>query len=221
MFHPQVILGSVVLTGTILTGYRVYNQNLKRIPSSYKIPQSYFKKRFMYGRVTSVGDGDNFHFYHLPGGRLAGWGWLRLYPKVNDFKGNKNQTIPVRLCGVDAPERSHFGKPAQPYSEELLIWLRNFILGQKLWVKPLSIDQYLRVVGKVVVWKWFPFGWRDVSSDMIRNGIGVVYEGVSSAEFDGKHSKYLKLEKAAKSKKKGLWNTKSFVSPGEYKKIYK
>lgn len=25
----------------------------------------------------SVGDADNFRFYHTPGGRWLGWGWLR------------------------------------------------------------------------------------------------------------------------------------------------
>lgn len=46
-----------------------------------------FRKRSIFGQVTRVGDGDNFHLYHTPGGRLTGWGWLRKVPeKAVDLK---------------------------------------------------------------------------------------------------------------------------------------
>ncbi|ODV98373.1 hypothetical protein PACTADRAFT_36542 [Pachysolen tannophilus NRRL Y-2460] len=218
-FHPKIIIGTCILTGTILGSYKFYSTNFRRISSSSQIPQKYFHRQFIYGKVTSVGDGDNFHLFHLPGGRLAGWHWLRLTPKVNDFKKLKKKTIHVRLCGVDAPERSHFGKPSQPFSEEALEWLRYYILGKNVWVKPLSIDQYQRVVGKVLVWKFT--GWKDVSEQMIKNGVAIVYEGKASAEFDGKEQVYRELEAEAKKKKKGLWFQKLVLTPGQYKKFYK
>lgn len=49
-------------------------------------------KRIMRGKVTSVGDSDNFRFYHTPGGIWAGWGWLRHVPTTKkgkqDFQEN-------------------------------------------------------------------------------------------------------------------------------------
>jgi len=42
-----------------------------------------------------VGDADNFHLFHMPGGRLTGWGWLRKIPEEKKaLKGNT-----VRSCG--------------------------------------------------------------------------------------------------------------------------
>jgi hypothetical protein len=40
----------------------------------------------------------------------------------------------------------HFGKPAQPYAAESLAWLRERILGKKVYVKLLKRDQYSRIV---------------------------------------------------------------------------
>ncbi|CDK28803.1 unnamed protein product [Kuraishia capsulata CBS 1993] len=221
LFDPQVLVYTAICSTTVLGGYKFYTNNLRRISRTAEIPLKAFRRRFLVGKVTSVGDGDNFHFYHLPGGVFAGWGWLRKLPRVNNFRGLKNKTLSVRLCGVDAPERAHFGKPAQPFSEDSLIWLKSYILGKKVYVKPLQVDQYGRVVGKVKILKWN--GLRDVSEEMIRYGIGVVYEGGAKfAEFDGKEAKYKKLESRAKSRKLGLWGvkTKNFLTPGEYKRKY-
>ncbi|KAG7785901.1 hypothetical protein KL910_000676 [Ogataea haglerorum] len=218
--HPLVLLYGFGTASALITGYTFYSRHLRRINVATDIPSYMFRKRYLFGKVTSVGDGDNFHMFHLPGGRLGGWGWLRKIPEINTFRTLKNRTIHVRLCGVDAPERSHFGKPAQPYSEEALQWLRSYILGRKLYVKPLSLDQYNRVVAKVLVLKWN--GFRDVSEEMIKNGIGTVYEAKQGVEFDGKEALYLAWEKYAKREKRGLWkdkNKKSFVSPREYKRI--
>lgn len=225
-FDPLTLAYAAGMTGSALCGYRFYSLFLKRINTGIRIPKQHFRKRFLLGKVTSVGDGDNFHFYHTPGGMLCGWGWLREYPKVNDFRNLKNKTISVRLCGVDSPERSHFGKPSQPYSEEALLWLRQYILGQRIWIKPFSIDQYQRAVCKAVIWKWSPLvwriGWKDVSEQMIREGVGIVYEAKSSGEFDGNLRKYERLERQARKHRKGLWGVKgNLVTPGEYKRKYK
>lgn len=219
IYHPKTILLLILLTYTTVTSYRVYKKFLVRIPTSLEIPPKYFRNRFYKGRVTSVGDGDNFHLYHTPGGTLGGWGWLRLIPQ--DRKQLRGNTWSVRLCGVDAPERSHFGKPSQPFSEESLIWLRSYLLNKNVFVKPLKIDQYNRVVAKVLIKKYWLLT-KDVSEEMIRNGIGVVYEGKSSAEFDGQEALYRKCEVIAKRKKLGLWGLKEpLITPGEYKKMYK
>lgn len=184
------------------------------------IPRNYLRSRWLYGKVTSVGDGDNFRFYHLPGGVFAGWNWLRTVPEVNKFKEVKGETISVRLCGADAPERAHFGKPAQPYSEEALQWLRNYILGRWLYIKPLSIDQYQRCVAKVMVLKWT--GFKDVSEEMIKTGMATVYEAKAGMEFDGREKVYRKRESHAQKKKIGMWavDKRNFLTPREYKNKY-
>lgn len=217
-----LILSSVLTAASLLT-YRLYRR-IQPIHSPHLIPKHYYKKPSIYGKVTSVGDGDNFHLYHTPLGVMSGWGWMRNVPRTNQ-RGLKGKTLPVRLYGVDAPERSHFGRPAQPYSEEALQWLRDRILGKFVRVTPFRVDQYGRVVGKVQVYDWI-FLKRDVSLEMVKYGVGVVYEGKSTGEFDGKFDKFKKLEAYAKRNNKGLWakrfKTKGkVITPGEYKNSYR
>ena len=62
--------------------YLTYNRYLKQYRNVRDIPTNLFKKKCLYGKVTAVGDGDNFHFYHLPSGFFGGWGWLRKIPEL-------------------------------------------------------------------------------------------------------------------------------------------
>lgn len=78
---------------------------LRRIPSAAHIQPHFFRRRSIFGRVTRVGDGDNFHFFHTPGGRAAGWGWLRNVPKLSKelkgrtVRGNARKHVAWKLTG--------------------------------------------------------------------------------------------------------------------------
>jgi hypothetical protein len=87
--EPSVLVPTAILTLTSLAGMRLYKSYLRRIPSIEHIRPEAFRKRSIFGRVTSVGDGDNFRVYHTPGGRWAGWGWLpgRRVPEKAALKG--------------------------------------------------------------------------------------------------------------------------------------
>lgn len=65
-----------------LGALQLYANYLRRIPGAAFVPPSLFRSssRSLFGRVTSVGDGDNFRLFHTPGGKAAGWGWLRSIP---------------------------------------------------------------------------------------------------------------------------------------------
>lgn len=216
LLDPQVVILLVSISTVVLGGYRVYRRHLKRFPTYLDLPRaSLTDGTRLYGRVTRVGDGDNFRFFHTPGGIRAGWGWFRQIPSKPSSL--KNQTLLVRLCGVDAPERLHWGNPAQPFSEEALVWLRSYIGGRGVWITPYSIDQYKRVVARAQVLKWN--GIRDVSAEMLRNGLGVVYEGKTGAEFGNGEDWYRRLEQKAKRKRIGIWSLgKKLETPGQYKK---
>lgn len=90
---PQTIIPTVVLTGAALFSARLYRHHLGRIPRVGSIEPKFYRRKSLFGRVTSVGDGDNFRLFHTPGGRLAGWGWLpgRRVPKVKDAL--KDETV--------------------------------------------------------------------------------------------------------------------------------
>lgn len=217
-FNARVLLTSTVICAGMAGGYSIYRSYLRRFPDTARLPSRMLRQRSLLGKVTSVGDADNFHFFHTPGGYFAGWGWLRKTPKINT-RGLKGQTIHVRLCGIDAPEGAHFGRPAQPYSGEALQWLRNYILGRRVRIVPLSKDQYSRTVADVTVWKLT--GRKNVSREMLKNGWAVVYEGKTGAEFNGHEQEFMRLEGKAQKKRLGIFKKgKSIETPGEYKRRY-
>ena len=77
------------------TAGAIYHRYLRRIPGAAYIKQSYFRKRSIFGRATRVGDGDNFHMYHTPGGRTFGWGWLRRVPRNKKELKDKTVSLPT------------------------------------------------------------------------------------------------------------------------------
>lgn len=87
------ILPTIILTSTCLAFYTFYRSYLRRIPAAGNISPGFFRKRSIVGRVTSVGDGDNFRIFHTPGGRLAGWGWLPWRRVPKERKELKNKTV--------------------------------------------------------------------------------------------------------------------------------
>jgi len=217
LLDPRTLLSTAILTTSILVTIKTYRTYLKRIPEASYIRPAFFRKRSLFGTVTRVGDADNFHLFHQPGGRIAGWGWLpgrRVLPEKKDLK---NRTIHIRLAGVDAPEGSHFGKPAQPYSSEALQWLRNYILNRRVRAYIYKKDQYDRIVATVWVRRYFIR--RDVGKEMLKAGMATVYEAKQGAEFGDFEEKYRQLEETAKKRKRGIWggNKKDFESPREYK----
>jgi len=129
--------------------------------------------------------------------------------------------IHLRLAGIDAPEAAHFGRPAQPFSQEALDWLTSYVLGRRIRAYVYKQDQYGRIVATAYIWKGLLR--RDVGLQMIRSGLATVYEAKSGAEFgEGLESKYRKAEWLAKMKRKGMWARKEgdFESPREYKARY-
>ncbi|PHH74490.1 hypothetical protein CDD82_4910 [Ophiocordyceps australis] len=192
---------------------QIYYTYLRRIPGARYLQPSDYHKKSLWGRVTSVGDGDNFHMFHMPGGRRAGWGvWRHVPTKRKDLK-----TISVRIAGVDAPEGAHFGRPSQPYAAEALEWLTQYIIGRNVRAYVYRCDQYDRAVASVYIWRYCIR--RDVGLEMIKRGLATVYEGTYGAEYGGRKEVYLQAEAKAKKKRLGMWSgsAKRFESPRQYK----
>lgn len=78
-----------------------YRRFLRRIPSAdYVTPRTLASRSSIRGYVTSVGDADNFRVFHTP----APWPLSRLQRIPKDKKSLKDNTLHIRLAGVDAPE---------------------------------------------------------------------------------------------------------------------
>lgn len=74
--EPRNLIPTLILTATTLALIQFYRNYLRRIPRVANIEPGFFRRRSLFGRVTSVGDGDDFRMFHTPGGRLAGWEWM-------------------------------------------------------------------------------------------------------------------------------------------------
>ncbi|TRM63161.1 hypothetical protein BD626DRAFT_495720 [Schizophyllum amplum] len=223
---PEQLAFAAFAAGSLClaAGYRVHKRYFRRIQNADWVrPDLLARKEWMKGRVTSVGDNDNFRFYHTPG---FGWRWplkFRHVPTIT--KDLKDQTIHVRIAGVDAPENAHFGRPAQPYSQEALAYLRGRILGRTVWCQLIRRDQYGRIVSNVCLQpRILPgslFWGVNLAEDMLRAGWAITYEQ-AGAEY-GKSGKegYRLLEQEAKYAKRGMWALgANGETPAEYKRRY-
>ncbi|KAJ8090430.1 putative endonuclease lcl3 [Marasmius tenuissimus] len=222
--HYQILLAGVA-AGSLITvvGRKVYRRYFWRIKNSDWItPDILGKRRWVKGVVTYVGDGDNFRLYHTPG---FGWQWplkFRRIPLKN--KDLLNRTIHIRIAGVDAPECAHFGKPAQPYADESLAWLRNRITGKTLYCQLLQRDQYSRVVSNVVVKRSFAPGSllaNSLAIEMLRAGWATVYEQARAQYGPEGKEEFLRVEQEAKNARRGMWQKGlTGETPAEYKRRY-
>lgn len=104
--EPQNLIPTVLLTGGILFVVHVQRRYLRRFPEAADITSSYFRQRSLLGRVTSVGDGDNFRIYHTPGGRLVGWGWLPWMKVPTSKKELKDRTVCVLITSLSRINRA-------------------------------------------------------------------------------------------------------------------
>lgn len=95
--EPRTLLSTAILTTAILGAARIHRRYLRRFPDATSISPWYFRKRSLLGKVTSVGDGDNFRLYHTPGGRLFGWGWLPWKKVPTAKKDLRDKTVGFSL----------------------------------------------------------------------------------------------------------------------------
>ncbi|KAH9477145.1 putative endonuclease lcl3 [Psilocybe cubensis] len=200
--------------------YKRYGRRIRN--SDWITPKQLTRKRWLRGVVTSVGDADNFRLFHTP--PLGGYTWplkFRSIPSLS--KDLKDETIHIRIAGIDAPEAAHFGKPAQPYAAESLEWLRNNILGKSVYCQVLRKDQYTRIVAQVYlsprILPGFLFHGKNVSAEMLKAGWAVTYQQ-AGAEYGhlGKDG-FLRLENEAKAARRGIWKGgKSLETPSQYKR---
>ena len=140
------------------------------------------------GTVTKVADGDTFTLK------------------------TKKENLQIRLARIDAPEISHFGKPAQPFGKDAADSLREMIKGEVVTVEVIDVDKYGRTIGDVRM------GKDHVNALMVQDGFAWVYtEYAKDAEGAGLNE----LESVAREKKKGLWQDANPIYPADFRKSQK
>ncbi|OWZ78372.1 mitochondrial protein [Cryptococcus neoformans Tu401-1] len=205
-------VGASAFTLLGVMGYRRYWKRIKN--ADYVTSELLRRKAWVKGIVTSVGDGDNLRLYHTPGPFFQYPLKIRTIPTTQ--KGLRNETISIRIAGVDAPENAHFGNPAQPHARESLEWLRATILGKRMRCQLLAKDQYNRIVAVPYISR--RFWWdRPLPLMMLREGMAVVYKAGGAEYGPWGLEEMLKVEAEARNAKRGLWALRKFESPGDFK----
>ncbi|KZT25059.1 nuclease [Neolentinus lepideus HHB14362 ss-1] len=219
---PLLALASFSLgSASALLAASVYRRYFRRIPNGdWVTPDIFRNRRWVKGVVTSVGDADNFRMYHTPG---FGWRWLLKFRDVPSASRDlKNQTIHIRLAGIDAPEASHFGRPAQPYAAEALAWLKSNIEGRRVYCQLIRRDQYGRIVSNVTLAsRLFPWRTKPVQLAMLAAGWVTTYEQAGAEYGVWGLEEFKRVEAEARAARKGIWASgKLAETPAEYKRRY-
>ncbi|MEI6747283.1 MAG: thermonuclease family protein [Methylococcaceae bacterium] len=124
----------------------------------------------------------------------------------------KTKNVTVRLSRIDAPEISHYGKPAQPYGKEAGDYLREVVKGEKVVVYDEGTDKYGRMIGTVMM------GNENINALMVEDGYAWVYDQYAQ---DVQGAGLNELESVAREKKKGLWIDANPIYPAEFRKSQK
>lgn len=223
---PKLVLWTAGITSVIgLAGVFTISramQSFRRIPNvDWVHPGILAKRPFLRGVVTRVGDADNFRFYHTPG---PFWSWPFKFRRVPvNPKDLANETLHIRINAVDAPEAAHFGREAQPHSNEALNWLKNNVAGKTIFCKPLRRDHHGRIVAACYLPpRFLPsnlFKGKHLSMEMLKAGWAITYEQGGAEYYPYTKDNFLKVEATAKAAKRGMWvHGELAETPAEYKR---
>jgi micrococcal nuclease len=124
----------------------------------------------------------------------------------------------LRLCGIDAPEIAHGGRPGQPLGDAAAAKLKLLVSGAggQVIVTPIEQDRYGRMVAEVFVKQ--PHGPEEVfvNGEMVRAGMAHHY-----GKYSGRCMNRIAIERAeeiAREKKVGVWSLTNSVKPWDWRR---
>lgn len=181
-----------------------------------EIPGRVFRAQtVLVGKVVRVMDGDTLRIRHTP-----------LFPLLNNHPGSgrlSEETLIIRLAGIDAPELGKGKKQGQAGAEEAKSFVTKKVLDQSVRIKLLGRDQYARAIASVAYGPVasFPFPLpsflnKDLSTDLVKEGFAVIYRQ-KGAHYDGKLGTLERYEAWAKAKRKGVWHGRDVELPHQFK----
>lgn len=136
------------------------------------------EKGYLYGKVVGIFDGDTYNLLT-----------------------SDNQTVKVRMEGIDAPERE------MPFHSVSRQYLSKLIFKKEIKLKRTGEDQFGRTLGFTYVNDSV-----DVNLEMLKAGMVWHYKRYNSDK------KYAEAEKTARALKLGLWKDGNPVAPWNYRK---
>ena len=113
------------LQNNTLQNNNTLQSNRVQFKTSQEIPENYFTENAtIQGSITKVIDGDTVKFYHTlnPSDPVPTKGYIL-----------KDQTLTIRIAGIDAPETDHGpGKPGMPFGKEAADFLSSQTENQQV-----------------------------------------------------------------------------------------
>ena len=135
------------------------------------------------GRVVAIADGDTI-----------------------TLLDSENTQHRVRLEGIDAPE-SH-----QPFGEQSRLGLSEMIFGKDVSVSYQKVDQYGRLVGKIIL------DGTDVNLEQVKAGMAWHYRFYEDEQTQEDRELYDRAEAEARAARRGLWQDPNPTEPYQFRK---
>lgn len=119
---------------------------------------------------------------------------------------NLNRPVRIRLIGIDAPEKEQaFGAAAKQH-------LSDLVYDKVVSVEYSGIGQHSSLIGRVLL------NDIDISAQMVRDGAAWFDPNNKGKVSDAQRDIYMQCERAARSEKRGLWQTDDAVAPWDFVK---
>ncbi len=112
----------------------------------------------------------------------------------------------IRLQGIDAPE-SH-----QAFGEQSSQSLSGMIFGKDVSVTYQKIDQYGRLVGKIIL------DGKDINLEQVKAGMAWHYKFYEDEQSPEDRELYAKAEAEARASRRGLWQDSNPIEPYQFRK---
>lgn len=112
----------------------------------------------------------------------------------------------IRLEGIDAPE-AH-----QAFGEQSRLSLSEMIFGKDVSVSYQKVDQYGRLVGKIIL------DGKDVNLEQVKAGMAWHYKFYEDEQTPEDRGAYAKAESEARAARRGLWQDPNPTEPYQFRK---
>jgi len=117
---------------------------------------------------------------------------------VLDSAGTQHR---IRLAGIDAPELH------QAFGEQSRRSLDDMIYGKDVTITYQKIDQYGRLVGKILL------DGKDVDLEQVKAGMAWHYKYYEDEQTPEDRQLYANVEKEARAERRGLWQDPNPMEP--------
>lgn len=112
-----------------------------------------------------------------------------------------DETIKIRLDGIDAPELK------QPFGQASKQAISGLVYGKTVTIKPGKKDRYGRLLARVEI------GGKDISLTMVETGMAHWYQQYAKRDYELQSA-----QTKAKTAKIGIWSNPDIIAPWEYRK---